>query len=86
VTLEHALTVFFTWFLYLNVALLIGAILLANHYAFLHAWRSERSLWFVVLVALFLAGGGIATPVYLILFHDEPMPGRGSEFWRRVLA
>ena len=85
-TLEHALTVFFTWFLYVNVALLVGAILVANLYAFLHAWRSERFLWFVVLVTLFLAGGGIATPVYLILFHHEPMPGRGPAFWRRVLA
>lgn len=74
-TLEHALTAGFTWFLYVNVALLVGAIIVGNLYAIVHAWRSERYLWFVVLITLFLAGGGIATPVYLVLFHDEPLPG-----------
>ena len=84
-TLEHALTVAFTWFLYVNVALLVGAILAANVYAIVHAWRSERFLWCVVLAGLFLAGGGIATPIYLILFHREPLPG-APEWLRRALA
>ena len=84
-TLEHAITVAFTWLLYLNVALLVGTIILANVYAILHAWRSGRTLWCAVLAALFLSGSGIATPVYLILFHREPMPG-GGRWWRRVLA
>ena len=84
-TLEHAIAVAFTWFLYLNVTLLVGAILAANLYAVVHAWRSERVLWCVVLIALFLAGGGIATPVYLILFHHEPLPGAPA-WLRRALA
>jgi hypothetical protein len=83
--LEHALTVAFTWLIYLNVALLVGAIFAANLYAMVHAWRSERFLWCVVLAALFLSGSGIATPVYLILFHDEPLPGAPA-WLRRALA
>ena len=71
--------------MYLNVALLVGVILAANLYAVVHAWRSERWLWFAVLIALFLAGGGIATPVYLILFHDDPLPGAPA-WLRRALA
>ena len=84
-TLEHALTVGFTCFMYLNVALLVGVIFAANLYAIVHAWRSERFLWFVVLLSLVLAGGGIATPLYLIVFHDEPMPGAPA-WLRRALA
>ena len=84
-TLEHVLTVAFTWFLYLNVVLFVGAIFAANLYAIVHAWRSERFLWCVALIALFLAGGGIATPVYLILFHREPLPGAPA-WLRRALA
>ena len=83
--LDHALTVAFVWFMYVNVALLVGVIFAANLYAIVYAWRSERFPWFVVLLALFLAGGGIATPVYLILFHDEPMPGAPA-WLRRALA
>ena len=83
--LDHVLTVAFTWFVYLNVALLVGAILAGNLYAIVHAWRTERFLWFVVLLSLFLTGGGIATPVYLILFHHEPLPGAPA-WLRRALA
>jgi hypothetical protein len=80
-TLGGVLTVVFTGVVYLNVVVLVGAILFAHAYAIVHAWRSGRVLWCVSLVALFLSGGGIATPFYLILFHDEPMPGDLS--WRR---
>ena len=70
---------------YLNVAVFVGAIFVANLYAMFHAWRSDRVLWFVVLIALFLMGGGIATAAYLILHHDEPLPG-GLPWRRRALA
>ena len=70
---------------YVNVAVFVGAIFVANLYAMLHAWRSGRTLWCGVLVALFLMGGGIATAAYLILHHDEPMPG-GLPWRRRALA
>ncbi|HEX5938422.1 MAG TPA: hypothetical protein VFZ75_12175 [Actinomycetota bacterium] len=84
-TVEHTIAVAFTWFMYLQVALLIGAIVYGNLYAILHAWRSGRTLWCGVLAALFLSAGGIATPFYLILFHDEPMP-RAHARWGRALA
>jgi hypothetical protein len=85
VTFEDALTVAFTWFMYVNVALLVGAIIVANVYAIVHAWRSDRMVWCVVLATLFLMGGGLATPCYLILFNQEPMPG-GPAWLRRALA
>jgi len=85
VTPGHALTVAFTWFMYVNVALLVAVIFGANLYATVHAWRSERFVWFAALISLFLAGGGIATPVYLILFHHEPLPGAPG-WLRRALA
>ena len=84
-TLDGVLTVVFTGVVYLNVVVLVGAILFANVYAVVHAWRSGRVVWCGVLAALFLSGAGIATPLYLILFHDEPMPG-GLPWRRRALA
>ena len=66
---------------YLNVAVFVGAIVVANLYAIVHAWRSDRVLWSVSIAALCLLGAGIATAAYLILHHDEPLPGGLS--WRR---
>jgi hypothetical protein len=77
--LDDVLTVSITGLVYACVALLLAAIVFANLYAILHAWRSDRVGWCVVLVALFMMGGGIATAVYLFVHYDEPMPpGRSS--------
>jgi hypothetical protein len=40
------------------VVLLLTAIVLGNLYALLHAWRSDRIGWFLVIL---LTGGGVAT-------------------------
>jgi hypothetical protein len=84
-TIDGIFEVLVTGVVYLNVAVFVGAIVVANFYAILHAWRSDRVVWCVVLVALLLAGGGIGTAAYLILYHDEPMPG-GLTWRRRSLA
>jgi hypothetical protein len=64
-----------TGIVYLNIAVFVGTIIVANFYAILHAWRSGRVVWSVALAALLLAGAGIGTAVYLVLHHDEPLPG-----------
>lgn len=71
--------------MYAAVAALLAGIVLANLYAIVHAWRSDRVGWCVVLAALFLEGGGVATAIYLIVHHDEPMPPARSES-KRALA
>jgi hypothetical protein len=55
------------------VAALLASIVLVSLYALVHAWRSERFGWFAVIL---LTGGGIATAVYLVVHHDEPLPAR----------
>jgi len=80
-----AFEVLVTGVVYLNIAVFVGAIIVANLYAMLHAWRSDRIVWLVALVALLLVGVGIASAAYLILHHDEPMPG-GVPWRRRALA
>ena len=72
--LDDVLTVLITWLVYAFVVTLLAAIVLANLYAIVHAWRSDRIGWCVVLAALFLTGGGLVTAIYLIVHHDEPMP------------
>ena len=72
--LDDVLTVLITWLVYAFVVALLAAIVLANLYAVVHAWRSDRIGWCVVLADLSLTGGGLATAVYLIVHHDEPMP------------
>ena len=72
--LDDVLTVSITGLVYACVAALLAAIVFVNLYAIVHAWRSDRVGWCVVLAALFLTGGGIATAVYLFVHHDEPMP------------
>jgi hypothetical protein len=84
-TLGDVLEVLLTGVVYLNIAVFLGAIVVANVYAFLHAWRSDRVLWAVVLATLFVLGAGVATAAYLIVHHDEPMPG-GFPWRRRALA
>jgi hypothetical protein len=76
--LDDVLTVLITWLVYAFVVALLAAILLANLYAIVHAWRSDRIGWCVLLTALFLTGGGLATAIYLIVHHDEPMPAARS--------
>jgi hypothetical protein len=58
------------------VALLV-AIVLANAYAIVHAWRSGRYGWLAIIL---FTGGGIATGAYLVTYHDEPLPS-GSARW-----
>lgn len=53
------------------VVALLAVIVLVNLYALVHAWRSDRIGWFAVIL---LTGGGIATAVYLVVHHDEPLP------------
>ena len=60
---------------YVNVAVFVGAIVVANLYAIVHAWRSDRVVWSVAIATLVLLGAGIGTAAYLILHHDEPLPG-----------
>jgi hypothetical protein len=72
--LDDVLTVLITWLVYAFVVALMAAIVLANLYAIVHAGRTDRIGWCVVLAALFLTGGGLATAIYLIVHHDEPMP------------
>ena len=74
-----------TGVVYLNLAVFAGAVIVASLYAILHAWRSGRVIWCAVLVTLLLAGAGIGTGAYLILHHDEPMPG-GFPWRRRAVA
>jgi hypothetical protein len=57
------------------VLLLLVAIVAANLYALVHSWRSGRAGWFLVIL---LTGGGIATGVYLVMHHDEPLSSRSS--------
>ncbi|MGZ8566950.1 MAG: hypothetical protein ACXWXS_07855 [Actinomycetota bacterium] len=82
--LEDLLTVLITGFVYACIAALLAAIVVANLYAILHAWRSDRIGWTVVLAVLFLTGGGIATAVYLFIHYDEPMPPAASSRRRAV--
>ncbi len=79
--LDDVLTVSITGLVYACVALLLAAIVSANIYAILHAWRSDRVGWCVVLAALFMMGAGIATAVYLFVHYDEPMPPARSSRW-----
>jgi hypothetical protein len=85
VALEGVLTVLITGLVYACVAGLLAAIVFVNLYAILHAWRSDRVGWCVILAVLFLTGGGIATAVYLFVHYDEPMPPARSAR-RRALA
>ncbi len=62
------------------VGLLIAVIVASNVYALVHAWRSDRIGWFLVIL---LTGGGIATAIYLVLHIEERLPRRSS---RRVPA
>jgi len=73
-TLDETLELLITGFVYACVVALLAAIAAANVYAIVHAWRRGRTGWVVVLSVLFLTGGGIATAVYLIVHHDEPLP------------
>ncbi len=57
------------------VVLLLAAIVLVNLYALVHAWRTDRIGWFLVIL---LTGGGVATVVYLVVHHDQPLPSRLS--------
>ena len=57
------------------VLLLLVAIVAVNLYALVHSWRSDRTGWFLVIL---LTGGWIATAVYLVIHHDEPLPSRSS--------
>jgi hypothetical protein len=41
--------------------------------------EGTRFVWVVVLGALFLQGVGLATAVYLILHHEEPLPPRRAQ-------
>jgi hypothetical protein len=84
-SIDDVLTGLVTGVVYLNIAVFLGAIVVANLYAMLHAWRSDRVVWCVALAALLLAGGGIGTAAYLILYHDEQMPG-GLPWRRRPLT
>lgn len=84
-TLDDLLTVLITAIVYLGVAALLAAIVFVNLYAILHAWRSERIGWCIILATLFLTGGGIATAVYLFLHYGEPMPPASSSR-KRALA
>lgn len=72
--LEDVLAVLITGLVYACVAALLAALVFVNLYAIVHAWRSDRVGWCVVLAVLFLTGGGIATAVYLFVHYDEPMP------------
>ena len=74
-----------TGVVYLNLAVFVGAVIVASLYAILHAWRSGRVIWGAVLVTLLLIGAGIGTAAYLLLFHDEPIPG-GLTWRRRAVA
>ena len=71
---DDVLTVLITGLVYTFAAALLVAIVFANLYAILHAWRSDRIGWCIVLAALFPTGGGLATAVYLFVHQDEPMP------------
>jgi len=73
-TLDGLLTTVITGLVYAGIAALLVGIVFINIYAILHAWRSDRIGWCVVLTALFLMGGGVATAVYLFIHHAEPMP------------
>ena len=81
---NDVLAALITGLAYAFAAALLAAIVFANLYAILHAWRSDRIGWSVVLAALFLTGGGFATAVYLFVHYDEPMPPAGSR--RHALA
>lgn len=78
--LDDALTVVITGFVYVCVAALLAAIVVANIYAIIHAWRSNRVIWAMALSVLFLTGvgGGIATVAYLLIYHHEPLPRSAS--------
>jgi hypothetical protein len=86
VALEDALTVLISGLVYFAIAALLAAILLVNLYAILHAWRRNRLGWAITLSVLFLAGGGIATAVYLFIHYDEPMPRSASSRRRAGIA
>jgi MFS family permease len=83
VTLDDALARAITALVYGFVAGLFAAIMVANTYAFLHAWRTRRTGWALMIGARFLTGvgGGLPTAVYLVLHHGEPMPRRA--WWKR---
>jgi hypothetical protein len=80
--LRNVITLFATLAAHAWVVLLLVAIVLVNLYALVHAWRSDRIGWFLVIL---LTGGGIATAVYLIVHYDEPLPSRPSSR-RRAIA
>ena len=83
--LDQVPTVIISALVYAAVGALLVGIVLLNLYAIQHAWRSDRPIWAIALSALFLTGmgGGIATAVYLILHHHEPLPASAR---RRALA
>jgi hypothetical protein len=72
--LDKVLTVVLTALVYGAVVALLAGIVLLNLYAIVHAWRSARIGWAIVIAVLFMTGGWIATAVYLIVHHDEPLP------------
>jgi hypothetical protein len=72
--LEDVLTVSITGLVYACVAALLAGLVFVNLYAIVHAWRSDRVGWCVVLAFLFLTGGSIATAVYLFTHYDEALP------------
>jgi hypothetical protein len=74
-TIAGLLSVLITAVVHAWVVVLLGAIVVANVYALFHAWRSGRFGWFAVIL---LTGGGIATGVYLVMYHDEPLASRSA--------
>ena len=80
---NDVLAALITGLAYAFAAALLAAIVFANLYAILHAWRSDRSLVCRPGRPL-LTGGGFATAVYLFVHYDEPMPPAGSR--RHALA
>jgi hypothetical protein len=74
--MEDALRLLITGIVYVGITGLLMGIVLATVNAIVHAWRHERVGWTVLLVVLFLQGFGLATAVYLILHHHEPLPAR----------
>jgi uncharacterized membrane protein HdeD (DUF308 family) len=83
--LEDLLTALISTIVTLGVVALVAGIFVINAYTIVHAWRSERILWAVVLVTLFLGGGGIAAAAYLFWYGGEPLPRAGSST-KRALA
>jgi hypothetical protein len=80
---ERVLELVITGVVWTAVAALLVAIVAVNGFAALHAWRSGRPGWTIVILALFFTGGWIATAVYLVLYHHEPLPAgrrRGRAF------